>query len=547
MSAEIKAGGAYVELKVRDKMKQGLDEAKSRLSSFGALLTSATGGFLGSLAAFSVSGIMQKMGEVLNQADAIADTGSRLGLTAEEYQRLAHAADQNASSVQELGVGLLKFNRLLGSAEMGSKAAREKLEKYGLSLEKLATMSPEEKLAAVADVIKSIEDPALRTAAAMELMGRSGAMLVPLLGQGGDAIRALGRQADALGLVAKESDIQRQAALADVYATLQKQAGRVSGAIYNALVPAFEQMAYVTRGVLAATIKIIDENPVFVQSVFAVGAAVGLATSAAVLYQAAMMGASIVMPLFTAATYAAQAALMALNASFVLNPFGAIVAGILAAAAGVLYFSGSLDGLGAIFGKTFGGIIDAIQGGSLGLAWEIAVDGLYLAWVKFTENMVSAFESVAARVSEVLRPIQERIVEMSQGLNAITGGLIPEIKNQRKTSPSNNQQERESAKLERELDAKLRKAEEARKLLFGDTAKSTETPKFDVAALLDQVKSTQPQKTFTTPGYFSSGAAGMLPTQFVSFQKQQIDLQKKANATLETIAENTEEEEPIFN
>ncbi len=212
-----KAGAAYVELSVRNKMKAGLDEASNRLSKFMSGLSAFTGGLVGSLAGMGVAGIVAQMENILGTADQIADSSAKIGMSAEAYQELSHAAEQSGTSIEETSNAIGKFSVLIGKAELGNKKAAETLAKYGLSLDKLKGMTPEQKLQTVADVIASMPDQATQAAAAMELMGKSAVGLVPLLAGGSQGITALRERARALGTVISEKDIARMAALADMW------------------------------------------------------------------------------------------------------------------------------------------------------------------------------------------------------------------------------------------------------------------------------------------------------------------------------------------
>lgn len=554
MSNNVKAGGAYVELTVRDKLKQGFDEARAKLSSFAGAFSAATGGFFGGLAAVSISGMVGKITEVLSMAGEINDASARLGLTAREYQSLAQAANMNASSIEELGGAFVKFNRLLGEAEMGSASAAAKLDKYGLSVSRLAGMSPEEKLGAIADAIASIDDPAVKTAAAMELLGRGGAALIPLLQGGSKGLEAFREQAKAAGLVASDEDIARAGALNDSWGMVGRQAARVGMVIYNALVPAFEVYMRLSRGVLASTIHFIDTHRGLVQIIFGVGAAIASATAAYYAYAAGVAAVNIVMPVFTAVTMGAQAAVWLLNSAMFANPVGAVVAAILAAVAGVLVFSGALNGLSAVFSSTWGGIVDAIMGGNLQLAWDMAITGLKLGWAVFTENVTSAWNKVVAYISKAIAPIREQIIQLSEGLSELTGGAIPALKRGTAKGSFENgpakPAEKESERLQRELDALREQAAAARAKLETPSTGGGTPGGFDIDAMMAKLAMEgagggSAGNVFSGRGYFSSAAAGSLTGSQVSIAKEQLTVMKRVADAAEDIAENTAEDDGV--
>jgi hypothetical protein len=85
----------------------------------------------------------------------------------------------------------------IGSALNGDEAAKKKLNGIGLAVADLASMSPDKQFDAVAAAIAGIQDPAQRTAAAIDIFGKQGAMLLPML----ENLQALKNEASAVGAV----------------------------------------------------------------------------------------------------------------------------------------------------------------------------------------------------------------------------------------------------------------------------------------------------------------------------------------------------------
>ena len=115
---EIRAGKAFVEIMLRDKLQAGLKRAAAQLRAFarltstiGAGLTAASGSILGPLTA-AVSQFTRVGDDVQKMAD-------RTGMSAEAESQLAHAAELSGTSVEILETGIRKMQRTLGDAAMG--------------------------------------------------------------------------------------------------------------------------------------------------------------------------------------------------------------------------------------------------------------------------------------------------------------------------------------------------------------------------------------------------------------------------------------------
>jgi hypothetical protein len=91
--------------------------------------------------------------------------------------------------------------KFLDGVRSGSSEAASTLRELGLSASQMLAASPEQQFALFADAIKSIQDPSLRVAAAMNVFGKGAAEIIPLLLEGSAGINAMVREAEDLGVV----------------------------------------------------------------------------------------------------------------------------------------------------------------------------------------------------------------------------------------------------------------------------------------------------------------------------------------------------------
>lgn len=142
--------------------------------------------------------------EAFEYADAIGDAAGRTGLAVEDLSRLRFAASQTDVEFSSLATGIKKFQVELSNAADGAIGARNSFAQLGLSANDLLGLPLDEQLALVADQFQKIHDPADRTRIAVELFGRAGEQLVPLLSQGAEGLRAFNEEADRLGITLDE-------------------------------------------------------------------------------------------------------------------------------------------------------------------------------------------------------------------------------------------------------------------------------------------------------------------------------------------------------
>jgi TP901 family phage tail tape measure protein len=157
-------------------------------------------------AAFAAAGtgIAYGVNRILNSADELAKMSQRIGISVEELSRLRHAADLSGVSFEGMTSAVRLLSRNMDEAfTSGTGQAADAFARLGVELAdadgKLRSNS--DVMAEVADRFADMEDGAEKTALAMQIFGRSGTDLIPMLNQGADALQRMKDEADELGLV----------------------------------------------------------------------------------------------------------------------------------------------------------------------------------------------------------------------------------------------------------------------------------------------------------------------------------------------------------
>ena len=186
-------------------------------------------GMLGSLrTAFLGAAGPAVLGHFVNQAidagDQLVKLSQKSGFTVEALGELQHGAMLADVDLQQLNVGLKEFNKsIVEAADPASKAAQI-FKALGVD----TTRGPQEALRQFADAIKGIKDPSQRSTAAVELMGKAGAEMIPWLIQGSEGMDKAAEQARKLGLIMSEETAKAAERLNDnlkILATTGKALG----------------------------------------------------------------------------------------------------------------------------------------------------------------------------------------------------------------------------------------------------------------------------------------------------------------------------------
>ena len=174
--------------------------------------------------------------------DRIEHAAQKTGMSAESLQGLGFAAKMSDVDFQSLSVGLEHLSRAMLQAQQGSLQSASAFQSVGLSARQLKSMSMDEVLGRVADRFHQTRDGATKTALAMQLFGRSGAELIPLLDRGSEGIDALKAKAKQLGIVMGSDAVRQSAEFADRLKEITAEGQAVTRNLMGELMPAMNRI-----------------------------------------------------------------------------------------------------------------------------------------------------------------------------------------------------------------------------------------------------------------------------------------------------------------
>lgn len=148
---------------------------------------------------FGVTRTVAAFNQQMAEGDALAKTSDKLGIATEKLAGLQHAANLGGVSAQALEKGLIKMERSISEAALGSGIAADELRALGLSADKLLAMSPDEQFRTIAEAMAGLGNQSDRVRVAMNLFGRAGADLIPVLNGGAKAFDEAQREAELFG------------------------------------------------------------------------------------------------------------------------------------------------------------------------------------------------------------------------------------------------------------------------------------------------------------------------------------------------------------
>jgi hypothetical protein len=199
----------------------------------------------------------------------------------------ANGAGQVAVGLDGIGLSVDKFFKMspsdqyvalsnaIGELQPKTDAVGAALMRLGINTSTFMSSAPDQQFLMIAEAISQIEDPTARTALAMDIFGRSGASLIPLLAEGSDGITRMMEEAKKLGITFTDETAARAEAFGDTMDKLKfsfmgvmNQIGPMVADMMEKLVPAM------VEGV-AKTVKWIQDNEALVSGLIKFGAVVG--------------------------------------------------------------------------------------------------------------------------------------------------------------------------------------------------------------------------------------------------------------------------------
>lgn len=221
-------------VQVGKKLKTGLENA------FKTLVKSITA-FSASLSALTV-GFVKLVNDTADWGDEIDKQSQKVGFSAEAYQVWDQVLQHCGADVSALGPAMKTLTKAVAS---DSEDIANAFSAIGLSQQQLMGMSAEEQFDAVIRGLQGIGDEGERTRLAMELLGKSGQELGPLLNTTAEETQKLKDDVYALGGVMSDEAVKASADYKDSLQNLKTVIGGIKNSIIGDFLPS---MTLITKG-----------------------------------------------------------------------------------------------------------------------------------------------------------------------------------------------------------------------------------------------------------------------------------------------------------
>ncbi|HRH21386.1 MAG TPA: hypothetical protein PLE81_12210, partial [Brevundimonas sp.] len=197
LTAEDRTGNAFSTAK--SKLSGLADEARAAAGGVGAL--GAAFGVLGGVAAGAIS--VSALKGAVDMLDMLDDLSEKTGIATESLSALRYAGEVVGTPIEALATGVRKLSLNMAAAAGGGKEQAAAFQAIGVAFKNLdgSLRGSDAVLGDIASKFASFRDGPEKAALAVELFGKAGADMIPLLNKGASGIADLRTEAERLGVV----------------------------------------------------------------------------------------------------------------------------------------------------------------------------------------------------------------------------------------------------------------------------------------------------------------------------------------------------------
>jgi hypothetical protein len=181
----------------------------------------------------------------LDTADAANKSAQATGLTAEAFTSLSYAANLGGVSTEAFEKSLVKLAKGMNDTAAGTGSTADTFARLGVSVSNAdgTLRATDQVMMDIAERFAGMQDGAAKTAAAVELFGKSGQQMIPVLNAGAAGLKEMQAEADALGVTISGDSAAASERFNDAMQKLQSSTQGVANVVMAQLVPSMASMA----------------------------------------------------------------------------------------------------------------------------------------------------------------------------------------------------------------------------------------------------------------------------------------------------------------
>lgn len=202
-------------------------------------VTGLVAGFTG------VAGVGALIKSSIDAADNLSKMSQKVGVNIEQLSSMNYAASLADVSTESLAKGMAKLNKAMYEAQQGGKTQVETFKALGIAVTDSSgkLRKTDDVMMDIAERFAGMDDGARKTALAMEVFGKAGADMIPLLNSGKQGLKDSADEAKRFGNVLTEEAGKQAEEFNDNLTRFNKSAGGLAMVLANDLIPVINELS----------------------------------------------------------------------------------------------------------------------------------------------------------------------------------------------------------------------------------------------------------------------------------------------------------------
>lgn len=220
-----------VEINAKSNVEATLGKIEKSYKNFGNEIAGRIAGAAGATVLFDKA--LTFLTDTMREFKEIADAAARSGLSGEQFQQLAYAADQAGVPISSVAKATRELRKALAEAADGSVEQMEKLKALGFTEEQIRSgnIKATDVFIQLAAAMQMAKSDAEQVAIATSLLGQKVAQdLIPMLAEGAQKLRQLFKEAPILS----DKELENIKKAADLFAFMEAKAKSIAASMVTA-------------------------------------------------------------------------------------------------------------------------------------------------------------------------------------------------------------------------------------------------------------------------------------------------------------------------
>jgi len=252
------------------QLKGFVDKNRAAITTLGREFTVAGAAITGAMA------LMVK--SATDYASEIYQVSQRTGMSVKTLSELKYVADQTQSSFEAVAMSMKFLNRNIYEASTGNQTMANAFRTLGVAITDSngKLLKADEVFLKIADKFQTMTSDAEKGALAMQIFGRNGQAIIPVLNLGADGIKKLSAEAEKYGVVLDEKNAPAMAEFIDQMKQMHAAFTGLSITLTATILPVIKDFVNTINQTLVGVREWAQRNPELAGELLKVAGALGI-------------------------------------------------------------------------------------------------------------------------------------------------------------------------------------------------------------------------------------------------------------------------------